>query len=83
VYCVNWLKAKARYDCWSEELKLVQHEMFWTISWFRTQEERWRVRADESIKNGNRAYAERQASMWAEFSAQGLKNFEGKLLITS
>jgi hypothetical protein len=57
--------------------------MFWTISWFRTQEERWRVWADESIKNGNRAYAERQASMWAEFSAQGLKNFEGKLLITS
>ncbi|KAG1830059.1 hypothetical protein F4604DRAFT_1695666 [Suillus subluteus] len=82
-YRVNWLKAKARYDRWSEELKLVQHEMFWTISWFRTQEERWRVRADESIKNGNRAYAERQASMWAEFSAQGLKNFEGKLLITS
>ncbi|KAG1847220.1 hypothetical protein F4604DRAFT_1594685 [Suillus subluteus] len=82
-YRVNWLKAKARYDRWSKELKLVQHEMFWTISWFRTQEERWRVRADESIKNGNRAYAERQASMWAEFSAQGLKNFEGKLLITS
>ncbi|KAG1866919.1 hypothetical protein F4604DRAFT_1585294 [Suillus subluteus] len=62
-YRVNWLKAKARYDRWSEELKLVQHEMFWTISWFWTQEERWRVRADESIKNGNRAYAERQASM--------------------
>ncbi|KAG1728761.1 uncharacterized protein EDB91DRAFT_1086001 [Suillus paluster] len=82
-YHVNWLKAKARYDRWSEELKLVQHEMFWTMSWFWTQEERWRVRADESIKNGNRAYAERQASMWAEFSAQGLKNFEGKLLITS
>ncbi|KAG1744530.1 uncharacterized protein EDB91DRAFT_1050678, partial [Suillus paluster] len=62
-YRVNWLKAKARYDRWSEELKLVQHEMFWTISWFWTQEERWRVWADESIKNGNRAYAERQASM--------------------
>ncbi|KAG0695623.1 hypothetical protein DFH29DRAFT_879915 [Suillus ampliporus] len=82
-YRVNWVKAKARYDHWSEELKLVQHEMFWTISWFQTQEVRWRVRADESIKNGNRAYAERQASMWAEFSAQGLKNFKGKLLITS
>ncbi|KAG1723996.1 uncharacterized protein EDB91DRAFT_1087649 [Suillus paluster] len=81
-YHVNWLKVKARYDHWSEELKLVQHEMFWTISWFWTQEERWRVQADESIKNGNRAYAERRASMWAEFSAQGLKNFEGKLHIT-
>ncbi|KAG0691726.1 hypothetical protein DFH29DRAFT_819085, partial [Suillus ampliporus] len=83
VYRVNWLKAKARYNRWSEELKLVQHEMFGPYPGFGTQEERWRVRADESIKNGNRAYAERQASMWAEFSAQGLKNFEGKLLITS
>ncbi|KAG0697969.1 hypothetical protein DFH29DRAFT_878331 [Suillus ampliporus] len=72
-YRVNWLKAKARYNRWSEELKLVQHEMFWTISWFRTQEERWRVRADESIKNGNRAYAERQASIvifWPSRPAQ-------------
>ncbi|KAG1797545.1 uncharacterized protein BJ212DRAFT_1289685 [Suillus subaureus] len=31
VYWVNWLKAKAQYDRWSEELKLVQHEMYWTV----------------------------------------------------
>ncbi|KAG1822770.1 uncharacterized protein BJ212DRAFT_1540916 [Suillus subaureus] len=30
-YWVNWLKAKAQYDCWSEELKLVQHKMYWTV----------------------------------------------------
>ncbi|KAG1896270.1 uncharacterized protein F5891DRAFT_959004, partial [Suillus fuscotomentosus] len=59
----NWLKAKARYDHWSEELKLVQHEMCWTVWWFQKQESEWRARADESIKNGHRAYAEKQASM--------------------
>ncbi|KAG1906569.1 uncharacterized protein F5891DRAFT_901580, partial [Suillus fuscotomentosus] len=58
----NWLKAKARYDRWSEELKLVQHEMCWTVWWFQKQESEWRARADESIKNGHRAYAEKQAS---------------------
>ncbi|KAG1732280.1 hypothetical protein EDB19DRAFT_1831399 [Suillus lakei] len=78
-YCVNWLKAKARYDRWSEELKLVQHEMFWTVSWFGTR----RSRADKSIKDGHKAYAEKQASMWAKFSAKGLKNFQGKLIGTS
>ncbi|KAG1877467.1 hypothetical protein F4604DRAFT_1680133 [Suillus subluteus] len=81
-YHVNWLKAKARYDHWSEELKLVQHEMFWTVSWFRTQEARWRARADESTKDGHKAYAEKQASMWAEFSADGLKSFQGKFIVT-
>ncbi|KAG1722519.1 hypothetical protein EDB19DRAFT_1645755, partial [Suillus lakei] len=82
-YHVNWLKAKAQYDRWSEELKLVQHEMFWTVSWFGTQEATWRSRADKSIKDGHKAYAEKQASMWAKFSAEGLKNFQGKLIGTS
>lgn len=83
VYRVNWLKAKARYDRWSEELKLVQHEMCWTVWWFQKQESEWRARADESIKNGHRAYAEKQASMWAEFAAEGMKSFQGKWSMTS
>ncbi|KAG2367249.1 hypothetical protein BDR07DRAFT_1252001, partial [Suillus spraguei] len=33
----NWLKVKAQYNCWSEELKLVQHEMYWTVCWFQNQ----------------------------------------------
>ncbi|KAG2111729.1 uncharacterized protein F5147DRAFT_651355 [Suillus discolor] len=83
IYRVNWLKAKARYDRWSEELKLVQHEMCWTVQWFQNQESEWRARADESIKNGHRAYAEKQASMWAEFAAEGIKSFEEKWGMTS
>ncbi|KAG2348628.1 hypothetical protein BDR05DRAFT_874506 [Suillus weaverae] len=77
-YWVNWLKAKAWYDHWSEELKLVQHEMCWIVWWFQNQELKWRARADESIKNGHRAYAEKQASMWAEFAAEDIKSFQGK-----
>ncbi|KAG2108609.1 uncharacterized protein F5147DRAFT_799314, partial [Suillus discolor] len=30
-YRVNWLKAKARWQRWEEELRLVQHEMGWTV----------------------------------------------------
>jgi hypothetical protein len=40
VYRVNWLKAKARWNRWEEELSLVQHEMGWTIGWFKHQEEK-------------------------------------------
>ncbi|KAG2048684.1 hypothetical protein BDR06DRAFT_895036, partial [Suillus hirtellus] len=77
------LKAKAQYDPWSEELKLVQHEMCWIVWWFQKQELEWRARADESIKNGHRVYAEKQASMWAEFAAEGMKSFQGKWSMTS
>ncbi|KAG1901611.1 uncharacterized protein F5891DRAFT_979428 [Suillus fuscotomentosus] len=31
VYRVHWLKAKARWQRWEEELSLVQHEMGWTL----------------------------------------------------
>ncbi|KAG1866783.1 hypothetical protein F4604DRAFT_1881800 [Suillus subluteus] len=62
-YQVNWLKAKVRYDHWSEELKLVQHEMYWTVCWFQNQELMWRRRSGKSIKNGHKAYAEKQAFM--------------------
>jgi hypothetical protein len=30
VYRVNWLRAKARYDWWSEEHILIPNEMNWT-----------------------------------------------------
>ncbi|KAG1764500.1 hypothetical protein EV702DRAFT_1051329 [Suillus placidus] len=52
------------------------------LSWFRTQEARWRARADESTKDGHKAYAEKQASIWAKFSAEGLKSFQGKFIVT-
>ncbi|KAG1827507.1 uncharacterized protein BJ212DRAFT_1257730, partial [Suillus subaureus] len=40
-YRVNWLKAKARWQRWEEELSLVQHEMGWTVGWFRYKKAEW------------------------------------------
>ncbi|KAG1821442.1 hypothetical protein DFJ58DRAFT_849975 [Suillus subalutaceus] len=40
-YRVNWLKAKARWSRWQEELSLVRHEMGWTINWFKYHEKEW------------------------------------------
>ncbi|KAG2091658.1 uncharacterized protein F5147DRAFT_586160, partial [Suillus discolor] len=40
-YRLNWLKAKARWQRWEEELSLVQHEMGWTVGWFRYKKEEW------------------------------------------
>ncbi len=31
VYRVSWLRAKARFSRWSEELQLVESEMKWTV----------------------------------------------------
>ncbi|KAG1724150.1 uncharacterized protein EDB91DRAFT_1087569 [Suillus paluster] len=62
-YQVNWLKAKARYDQWNEELQ-------------------WSVRALKSTQKGHEAYAEKQAAMWSKFVAEGVVNFEGKMIVT-
>ncbi|KAG2089645.1 hypothetical protein BD769DRAFT_1371923, partial [Suillus cothurnatus] len=40
-YKVNWLKAKARWQRWEEELRLVQHKMGWTVSWFKYRMGKW------------------------------------------
>ncbi|KAG1738158.1 uncharacterized protein EDB91DRAFT_1054793 [Suillus paluster] len=40
-HMVNWLQAKARWQRWEEELSLVQHEMGWTVSWFRQKKDEW------------------------------------------
>lgn len=70
VYRVSWLKAKACYDRWSEELKLVRYEMGWSVEWYRSQEKEWRQRADDAWlqdKDGHQAYAEKQVKMWQAF----------------
>ena len=83
VYRVNWLRAKARFDRWNEELILVPHEMQWTVLWFEYQSKVWTKRATESVgqgKEGHRAYAFKQVEMWDKFSAQGRKSFLGKMV---
>lgn len=68
VYRVNWLRAKARYDRWNEELELVPNEMKWTVGTFSYQEQRWKRRAESCQNNhtigGTYGYALKQADMW-------------------
>ena len=62
---MNWLRCKARADRWKEELKLVEHEMMWTVSyfdfWVDRWERLWRVRRGR----GHKVYAQRSKAMWA------------------
>jgi predicted dithiol-disulfide oxidoreductase (DUF899 family) len=64
---VNWLRAKARYQRWVEELIIVENEMKWTLEWFTNQEENWKRRVewakDEKLE-GHMCYAEKQINLW-------------------
>lgn len=63
------MRAKARYQRWKEELKIVNNEMKWTMKWFSTQEERWNERAgwakDQEL-DGHKCYAEKQVYLWGK-----------------
>jgi hypothetical protein len=76
VYRVNWLRAKARYDRWDEELTLVKSEMTWTLLFFDWHRKKWEERAVVSEMKGQRgeeAYAFKQAAMWEKFGTEGEK----------
>ena len=78
VYRVNFLRAKARYDRWDEELKIVQHEMQWCVLYFEHQMEIWGERAQAATREGPRAYAHKQVAMWQKFAIDGQNRFNGK-----
>ena len=66
VYCVNWLRAKACQDRWKEELLIVQHEMKWTVRWFKHQIKEWTARLNKRVeenKPGHVVYAKKQIAM--------------------
>lgn len=68
VYHISWLRAKARYTRWKEEHVLVQHEMQWTVAWFKHCRNMWQTRyeeiEDEASSDGLRCYALKQANLW-------------------
>ncbi|KAG1787420.1 uncharacterized protein HD556DRAFT_1312744 [Suillus plorans] len=77
VYRVNWLKAKARWNRWQEELRLVRHEMGWTINWFKYHQNEWERRGGQATRPGHQAYAYQQVLMWGRFVEEAEKNFNG------
>lgn len=79
---ITWLRTKARYHRWDEELKIVRKEMEWTIRWFEKQEEIWRGRANkasEEGKHGHQCYAEKQQVLWRNFKSQAIVAFGEKV----
>ena len=68
VYRVNWLRARAQHNRWTEELALTEHEMEWTVRWYVHMAKQWKSRRDagEPFSLGHMAYAERQMAMWNE-----------------
>jgi hypothetical protein len=83
VYRVHWLKAKARYDRWNEEVILIPHEMVWTTTYFNRQSALWQRRAETAqLENlfGHSAYALRQKSIWEKFSSQAKISFSNFIL---
>ena len=64
---MNWLQAKAWFDRWEEEVKLVRNEMRWTGLWLDYHSNLWARRAERSSQQGlkgHSCYAWKQARMW-------------------
>ena len=79
VYRVSWLRAKARFSRWSEELRLVELEMQWTVNWFRRKEQQWGNRlinlADEERPPGLDCYSHKQMALWDALADQAQQKF--------
>jgi hypothetical protein len=76
VYRVNWLRAKARYDQWSEEHILIPNEMNWTQLFFLNKANEWAGLSNlVPDKPGHVCFAEGQISMWKELAFQATKAF--------
>jgi len=78
VYRVNWLRAKAWFDRWEEEVKLVENEMRWTVLWFEHHGKLWKERAMKSKqdgKNGHACYAWKQVKMWKRMADNAGETF--------
>lgn len=72
---MEWAKAKARAERWTEEVQLVQEEMRRTITYCRHRAEWWRSRAalrrdvPPELADGLAAYAFEHADLEERFAA--------------
>lgn len=77
VYRVSWLRARARYFRWKEEVRLVRLEMEWTVNWFRSRETSWRERLqdleNDEREEGLTCYCYKQMGLWRRFGDNAAK----------
>lgn len=83
VYRVSWLRAKARFCRWSEEWRVVEYEMQWTVNWFHWKANQWRQRLrdvdDDERPPGLDAYCHKQIALWGSLADQAQDGFSNHL----
>jgi len=79
---VHWLRMKARYDRWTEEVTMLKNEMKWTVLWFGTQRRIWEERQGKAAMQqgrGHQAYAAKQVHLWTRFVEGAQEQFKDVL----
>jgi hypothetical protein len=82
VYRVNWLRAKARFTRWEEEVKIVKNEMENTLAWFMHQQDKWYKRGEAANGNelvGLKCYARKQVLLWEVMGEEARETFKSYL----
>lgn len=69
---VNWLRAKARFDRWTEEFTAIRDQMGNTIRSFQNMQDKWLERAEraEQQSEGHKYYAYLQADVWGSLASR-------------
>lgn len=79
VYCVHWLKAKARMNRWGEDKALTLSEMVWVPLFFIHQADEWHSRSlkdGEASNSGKACYARKMESMWRQLHVDAETRFQ-------
>ncbi|KAF5338268.1 hypothetical protein D9611_014611 [Ephemerocybe angulata] len=82
VYRVSWIRAKSRYDRWTEELVILKAEMEWFVQFTEYRKLKAESWAELSTTEGARSYAYRHADMWKRMGADALVKFQEKAGVT-
>lgn len=61
---VHWLRARAQYMRWQEEVTLTRYEMQWTVAYFAYRSNQWAQ--NSGISPGTMSYAIRKKEMWQD-----------------
>ncbi|KIK79535.1 hypothetical protein PAXRUDRAFT_16283 [Paxillus rubicundulus Ve08.2h10] len=72
-YRINWLRAKAVQDRWTEEVELIKSEVWWTVNFFDSKCREWEKLGTQSQERGaagHGVYAARQAAIYANLRDQ-------------
>lgn len=78
---VHWLRARAQFHRWQEEIILVSHEMEWTVRYFLHHSDRWSsasrdaLTMDRHLAAGVIAYCNRKGSSFMDMACAADASF--------